>query len=176
MTSALPYLNRIAGDLVAYVDDLRAIGFSLEQAWKIVRWVASKLEFLGIQDTVRKRRIDNGPWAGGKFGTNNQKITKTVAREKWHKGRNYVMELKEDIRKNPDQLFSYKRLERISFFCYLAMVFEIFFPFLKGFHLTLAQHLPQRNEEGWKLSDLEWVGRLEHRVEEGRMSREDSML
>ncbi len=49
----------------------------------------------------------------------------------------------------------------------------IFFPFLKGFHLTLAQHLPQRNEEGWKLSDLEWIGHLEHRVEEGRMSREE---
>ena len=53
------------------------------------------------------------------------------------------------------------------------MVYEIFFPFLKGFHLTLAQHLPQRNEEGWKLSYLEWIGHLEHRIEEGRMTREE---
>ena len=44
---------------------------------------------------------------------------------------------------------------------------------MKGFHLTLAQHLPQRDEEGWKLSDLEWIGHLEHRVEKGRMSREE---
>ena len=51
-------LKRIAGDLIAYVDDLRAIGFSLEHAWRIARWVASKLEFLGIQDAVRKRRIE----------------------------------------------------------------------------------------------------------------------
>ena len=35
----------IAGGLIAFGDDLREIGFSLEQAWKISRWVASKLDF-----------------------------------------------------------------------------------------------------------------------------------
>ena len=79
--------NRIAGDLIAFIDDLRAIGHTLEAAWAIARWVASKLEFLGIQDAARKRRIDNGPWAGGKYGTANQEITKTVTEEKWLKGK-----------------------------------------------------------------------------------------
>ena len=31
--------KRIAGDLVGYVDDLRALGFSLDEAWKIARQV-----------------------------------------------------------------------------------------------------------------------------------------
>ena len=35
--------KRIAGDLIGYVDDLRALGFSLEEAWKIARQVMSRL-------------------------------------------------------------------------------------------------------------------------------------
>lgn len=40
------------------------------------------------------------------------------------------------------------------------MIFGMIFPYLKGFHLTIYSHLPKRNEKGWKLKDLEWVGRL----------------
>ena len=58
------------------------------------------------------------------------------------------------------------------------MVYEIFFPYLKGFHLTLARHLPQRDDEGWKMSDLEWIGNMENKVERGMYSRleADSMI
>ena len=56
--------KRIAGDIIADVDDLRAIGFSMEQAWLIARRVGSYLQYLGIQDAARKRRLDEGPWAG----------------------------------------------------------------------------------------------------------------
>ena len=34
-------LRRIAGDLISYIDDLRAIGYSMEDVWKIARRVAS---------------------------------------------------------------------------------------------------------------------------------------
>ena len=37
--------NRIAGDIITFIDDLRAICHSLEHAWTIYRCVASKLEF-----------------------------------------------------------------------------------------------------------------------------------
>ena len=70
----------ITGDLIAFVDDLRAIGHSLEQAWQIARWVALKLEYLGIQDAPRKRRIDNRPWAGGLFDAKEDNIIKIVTR------------------------------------------------------------------------------------------------
>ena len=51
------------------------------------------------------------------------------------------------------------------------MVYEIIFPYLKGFHLTLASHLPCRDSEGWKLSSLEWIGHAEDMPEERKRSR-----
>ena len=111
--------------------------------------MASRLQYLGIQDDGRKRRITTGPWAGGIYCTNNGKITKTVTKEKWTKGRKLLVELKQEHLKNPEVLFSYKRLERIrGFLCHLSMVFDMFTPYLKGFHLTLAQNLPKRDDEG----------------------------
>ncbi len=68
--------KKVACDLVAIIDDLRATGYTLEQAWRIARWISAKLEFLGIQDTPCKRRLDNGPWAGGLFDTIDGKIIK----------------------------------------------------------------------------------------------------
>ena len=120
--------KRISGDLIAFVDDLRAIGHSLEHAWSIARWVASRLEHLGAQDAPRKRRIDNGPWAGGVYNTDNMKISKTITQEKWTKGKTYLLWLQKILDVDPEATVNYKELERIrGYFCHLAMVYEIFF-------------------------------------------------
>ena len=79
--------ERIAGDILAYVDDLRAIGFNLEEAWRIARWTASRLQYLGIQDAPRKRRIDNGPWAGSVVLTTSTAVYKTVEQKSGRKPR-----------------------------------------------------------------------------------------
>ena len=164
--------KRIAGNLVVYVDDLRTLGYSLEEAWRIARQVMSRLQYLGIQDAARKRRIGDGPWAGGVYSTDQGKIRKTVTKEKWMKGRTFLVELKAEYVENPDQAFCYKRIERIrGYFCHLAMVFTNFGPYLKGFHLTLAQHLPKRDDGGWKLSDTEWAAYVNGKIEEGHYSR-----
>mmetsp|Transcript_1310 Transcript_1310/g.1889 ORF Transcript_1310/g.1889 Transcript_1310/m.1889 type:complete len:108 (+) Transcript_1310:1107-1430(+) len=65
-----------------------------------------------------------------------------------------------------------------GFFCLLAMTFPIIFPYLKGFHLVLSQHLPQRNEGGWKLSDLEWIAQVTSMLEKGKIDQDtaDSLL
>ena len=163
--------KRIAGDLIAYVDDLRTLGHSLEEAWRIARQVMSRLQYLGIQDAARKRRVGEGPWAGGVYTTHHGKIRKTVTKEKWQKGRTFLKELKAESIEDPTQSFCYKRLERIrGFFCHLAMVFDCLSPYLKGFHLTLAQHLPKRDEGGWKLSDTEWTAYVSNKVDEGAFS------
>ena len=47
------------------------------------------------------------------------------------------------------------------------MTYDILFPFLKGFHLTLASFLPQRDAEGWKLSDPAWFAYIEAQKERG---------
>ena len=62
--------ERIAADLLAFVDDLRVSGLSVEEAWQVARQVASRLQYLGIKDAPRKRRPppqSPGAWAGGSF-------------------------------------------------------------------------------------------------------------
>jgi len=166
--------RKIAGDLKAYVDDLRAIGWSYEHAWQIARLVASKLQYLGIQDAARKRRIDNGPWAGSIFISSEDRIQRTVSQSKWEKGRNYILDLSTSLDENENAMFDYKHLERVrGFLCHLAMTYEILFPFLKGFHLALCAHLPNRDDDGWKMRDLEWLGFLEERISKGKLSEEE---
>lgn len=174
------FKKRPAGDLRAFVDDLRVIGFSIEEAWRIARVVASRLQFLGIQDAPRKRRANmDGPWAGTIYKTKNNRITKTVSLDKWNKAKGYLNELNEAYKSSSTPTFSFKSLEKSrGFFCHLGMTFPIVFPYLKGYHLALCQHLPQRDEEGWKVKELEWIGSIEQRVSEGKLTREaaDSLL
>jgi hypothetical protein len=160
--------------LRAYVDDLRAIGWSLEHAWQIARHIASRLQYLGIQDAARKRRIDNGPWAGSIFISSIDKVQRTVSQSKWDKGRDYILNLANLLDNNKNAMLEYKHLERVrGFLCHLVMTYDILFPFLKGFHLALCAHLPNRDEEGWKVKDLEWIGFLEERIAQGKMSEEE---
>jgi len=167
-------VKNIAGEIMAYVDDLRATGRSLEHAWAIARQVAAKLQYLGIQDAARKRRIDGGPWAGTIFETSEDKVQTTVSNSKWVKGREYIKFLESEIKDNPSCLFQFKLLEKIrGYLCHLAMTYNILFPYLKGFHLTLCTHLPKRDEEGWKLTDLQWIGFMEQRLHSGKISQSD---
>ena len=178
---SLPYVmkwndvvNRQSGNVIAYVDDLRIIGWSINHAWKIAHRVASRLQHLGIQDAPRKRRIDNGPWAGSVFLSSIDRIQKTVTHEKWMKAKNYIGDLVEKTKKNPDHKFEFKYLEKIrGFLCHLAMTYDLLFPFLKGFHLTLCSYLPKRNEHGWKIKDLEWIGFLESSRSSGKLTDEE---
>ena len=163
--------QKIAGEIKAYVDDLRTIGRTLEHAWSIARLVAARLQYLGIQDAPRKRRVDNGPWAGTVFNASPTQIQTTVTALKWKKGKDYINFISNEIKDNPECTFEFKQLERIrGFLCHLGMTFDIIFPYLKGFHLTLCSHLPRRNEEGWKRTDLEFIGFLEERFQSGRIS------
>ena len=159
------------------MDDLRALGFSLEHSWLIARRVCTYLQYLGIQDAARKRRVDEGPWAGGLYSTAKNRITKSVPQEKWDKAKKLIAKLKKEIGGNTNKKLSYKELERIrGFLCHMAMVYDVIFPYLKGFHLTLAHHLPRRDEGGWKLTDLEWIAHIENKVDEGRYSRQQGDL
>jgi hypothetical protein len=49
-------VERIARDIVGFVDDLRLSGYSIENAWAVLRFILSRLQYLGIQDAARKRR------------------------------------------------------------------------------------------------------------------------
>jgi hypothetical protein len=58
--------RRVAGEIVTFIDNMRAFGFSKENAWQIMRKITSILQYLGIQDAPRKRRglsQSPGAWA-----------------------------------------------------------------------------------------------------------------
>lgn len=160
----------IAAAIRAYVDDLRVVAPTRELAWRASRQMASRIQFLGAQDAVRKRRLDNGPWTGTVFSTTDGEITKSVTEAEWIKGKTMIQELATELQQDPNISFEFKRLERIrGFMCHLAMTYDLFFAYLKGFHLTLCQHLPQRDDQGWKLTDLEWIGFVEQRFQANKI-------
>ena len=62
--------ERIASDVLAYLDELHVIGYFFEHALAISWRAASRLEYVGVQEAARKRRIDNILWAVG-YGDQN---------------------------------------------------------------------------------------------------------
>ena len=86
-------VERVANDIITFVDDVRASGWAAEEAWQVSRQLAARLQYLGIQDTPRKRRppcCDPGAWAGAIFSTLGDKITQTVSQAKWEKCWAYI--------------------------------------------------------------------------------------
>ena len=111
------------------------------------------------------------------FSTSDKQVTKTVTEQKWIRGKTLIQGLVDDLDQNPKEKLRYKILERIrGFLCHLAMVYDPIFPYLKGFHLTLASHLPQRDMEGWKMLELEWIGHIKNKVDRGDYTREQGDL
>jgi hypothetical protein len=90
-------ITRIAGDIVGFIDDLRATGHSREYAWAVAsRQVMARLQYLGIQDAPRKRRPPSqtpGAWAGSIFLTTDDQVTKLVTKEKWVKVQLMIKEM-----------------------------------------------------------------------------------
>jgi hypothetical protein len=147
--------------ILAFVDDLRASGQDEETAWQIARLVAAGLQRLGIQDAPRQRRAPvrkTGAWAGALFSTTDGKISQSVTAEKWHKGQQSVKTLVDAIDTNNAGIVDYKPTEQVrGFLCHLSMTFKVITPFLKGFHLILAKHLPRRDENSWKCSKKSYL-------------------
>jgi hypothetical protein len=167
--------DHVAGDVVAFVDDLRISGYSEEEAWAIARQVASRLQYLGIQDALRKRRVDGGAWAGAIMSTDKGRITKTTSQEKWDKAKGYIKSILKDYSLDEDPMLDYKLLEQVKgFLCHMSMAFDQITPLLKGLHLTLAAHVPGRDGEGWKLSDSAWTAFVYERMAEGSLSAGDA--
>jgi hypothetical protein len=156
----------IAGDVVTFVDDLRASGHSVENSWQVSRQLGSQLQYLGIQDAPRKRRPPSqtpGAWAGGIFLSANGRITKYFSVEKWKRGQTMIRWLQDEVNDCPNNRLwlNFKRLESTAaFLCHLSMTHEGFRPFLKEIYLTLNSWRSQRDEDGWKIPDKRWVAYL----------------
>jgi hypothetical protein len=171
-------IENIAGDVTAFVDDLRASGHSIERAWKVGTQMGSRLQYLGLQDAPRKRKPPvraSGPWAGAVFTTTDTEVRQSVSQSKWDKAKSLIQELVEMMAETLDGLLDFKRLEQIrGFLCHISMTYRIVTPYLKGLHLTLASHHPGRNESGWKMSSREWCAYLFESVENGKLTEEEA--
>ena len=68
----------------------------MEEAWAVAQQVASRLQYLGIQDSPQKRRPPSqtpGPWAGSVFLRKDSKVTKLITQEKCTKAKLMIKEL-----------------------------------------------------------------------------------
>jgi hypothetical protein len=115
----------IAGDVVTFIDDLRASGHWVENSWQVYRQLGSRLQYLGIHDAPRKRRPPSqtlGAWAGGIFSSANGRITKYFSVEKWKQGQTMIRWLQDKVNACPNNrpLLNFKRLESTAgFLCHL---------------------------------------------------------
>jgi hypothetical protein len=129
------------------------------------------LQYLGIQDTPRKRRPPSqtpGAWASAIFKITPEKISVSVTQSKWERGREMVKELLGGFLYEPLTWLYHKDLERKrGFLRHLAMCYDSLVPFMKGFHLTIDSWRSHRPDNGWKMGDNDAY--LEVEVAEGRM-------
>lgn len=153
-----PWIQRLrsngdmSGELVAYVDDLRIVGASLDHCWECLKRVSCYTTFLGMQDAVRKRRPPSqspGPWAGVVAGTDGRPYV-TITQERWDKTKRILEELYATSLETNS--FDYKQLLSYrGFLIYISRTYAMFKPYLKGLHLTIDSWRPGRGEDGWRL-------------------------
>jgi hypothetical protein len=85
-------VDKIDGDLAAFVDDLRASGYSIENVWQVSRRIGSRLQHQGIQDAPCKGRPPSqkpGAWAGAMLSASPEKVSKSVSESKGAKGKEH---------------------------------------------------------------------------------------
>jgi hypothetical protein len=89
--------ERVSGDVVMFVDDMRACGFSKENSWQIIRRITSVLQYLGIQEAPRKccpPPQTPGAWAGSLQSVVEGVVVGVLATQlKWEKGQGIVQGL-----------------------------------------------------------------------------------
>ena len=157
--------EEMAGFFETYVDDIRSGGNSEDHCFRVSRQVAARTNYLGQQDAPRKRRRPSqspGAWSGAIIvNKGSEGLYVTCSQEKWDKGRSYVKELHDNVVIQGETLLDRKRLESMrGFLVHLSRTFTSFTPYLKGIHNTLESWRPGRDEDGWKLSNADWVAYL----------------
>jgi hypothetical protein len=144
-----PWVNKVrsddptdlAADLFTFVDDLRPCGPSKREALLAAQRAASILNWLGIQDAVRKRRDssqESGAWTGAVIKTDGENVWLLTSQEKWDKAKKLVEEMAGYI-VNDSAHMPRKRMEEIrGFLNYVFQTYTTMLPHLIGFHMTIG--------------------------------------
>jgi hypothetical protein len=167
--------QRIAGDVIGFMDDERGSGHSLENAWQVHRQYVSKQQYLGIQDAPRKTRPPSqekcGAWAGTVMRVSKDRITRSVTQAKWDKGKETIQWFRAQY--DAGKGYCYKQvLSKKGFLVHLCMTYSFLTPFLKGFHLLSDSWRANRGVDGWKVQAKEWEPYLQQALLDGTLSED----
>ena len=148
------HVNSLAGDLVTFVDDMRVMGYSIENCWQCGRKLSATLQFLGIQEAARKRTsptLNANAWAGCVAKTDGL-VSKSIAQAKWDKAKLLIAELRSCIgTEDHPGLIPHKFLEKKrGYFNHVGITYDILVPHLRGYHNALDSWREKRTAEGWK--------------------------
>ena len=163
------HVGQLAANFETYVDDIRTNGYSEHSGVLANRRVASRCNYLGIQDAARKRRFPSkkpGVWCGAKSSTDKDGVYTSTTQAKWNKGKGLIDSWLKELATSADGMLERKPLERgRGFLVHLSRTYPMLVPFMKGIHHTLETWRPGRNREGWKFTTGEWKLMLDELVE-----------
>jgi len=130
------------------------MGNTFEECRAASRKAASVLNYLGLQDAVRKRRDPStspGAWSGSIVLTDADTVDLILSQERWDKAKGMVTWINSQIHIGPT--IDFKVLESYrGFLIYICRTYPAINPYLKGVHLTLDSWRPWRKDDGWKLT------------------------
>ena len=152
--------GRLASFFGTYIDDIRTGGASEKAVWKTSRRVASRVQYLGMQDAPRKRRAPSrtpGAWAGAMCKAKpNEGVYVTCSQDKWNKGKGILNEISSEIENETLTDIDFKMLEKgCGFLVYLSRTYPGIFPYLRGIYNTMNAWRGNRDKDGWKYNKAE---------------------
>ena len=158
-------LDAEAGSKPTYVDDIHPTGKDEHHCNDVAHQTASRANYLGIQDAPRKRRQASqtpGLWSGCLIMTDNKNIYVSTSQEKWTKGKEILQgwwKILENHRMKKlagQPFFDFEEMRSSrGFLIHLGRTYPWIMPRLKGVHLTLDGWRGNRDNSGWKLSEIE---------------------
>ena len=154
-----------------YVDDIRSGDSGGEEAChRTTHVIASRINYLGQQDSPRKRRkvsMVPGAWAGAMVITKpNDGLYVTCSQEKWDKARDIISGLYQKVLEDPKGRLDRKSLEsQRGFLIHICRTFTQMVPYMKGIHHTLESWRFGRDRNGWKFATGEMMRWLNDEVD-----------
>jgi len=151
--------EKVANDIVVYMDDGRPHGESEKGCRKAGKRTSKITQYLGQQDAARKYRPPSqqpGPWCGAFVAERDGSLWAYVSDEKWQKAKFYLTswlkEIEDCKNHSAPPCLDFKHLERgRGFLVYISRTYPSIVPYLKGLHLTLDSWRSNRDSEGWKV-------------------------
>ena len=113
-----------------------------------------------MRKTRPPAQTNTGAWAGGILETTEKKVTK-ISQAKWDITKGILKRIQNKLSTSENNTLNFKKLESDrGYLIHVATTYKQMIPFLKGIHLTLDSWRPNQKDDGWKMSNKEWMNFL----------------